>query len=65
MSQLFFVVFIMAATVLMGAAVLTVLVVPELVARDSSLILPAAGAGFVVAIPVSWVIARKMKDAFK
>ncbi|MGH1399184.1 MAG: hypothetical protein ACRBCT_08220 [Alphaproteobacteria bacterium] len=65
MLQLFSFVFIVAASVLMGVCVLVVLSVPELVAHDSSLILPAVGVGIVAAIPVSWVVARKMKNAFK
>ncbi|MGB0720127.1 MAG: hypothetical protein ACPGRX_06615, partial [Bdellovibrionales bacterium] len=65
MLKLSLIVFIMAAPTLMGALVLIVLTVPSLVANDIGLILPAAALGFVGALPLSYLIAKKLDNTFK
>ena len=62
MLKLSLVIYIMAAPTLMGAFVLTVLTVPSLASNDFNLILPAALGGAVVALPVSYLIAKKLKN---
>lgn len=59
MSRLMLTIFSMVATTLMG-----VLVVAALTMGHDTLkpILLAAGLGFVLAIPVAWIIAGKLKD---
>lgn len=65
MGKLPIVIWIIAAPTLMGIFVLTVLVVPSLADDAMRLILPVAAAGAVVAMPVSYVIARLLNAAMK
>lgn len=60
MIKLFGVLFAIIAPTLMGSLVLIVLIVPELAAKDSILIAPAAGLGMLLAIPPSYLIAKKL-----
>lgn len=65
MGKLPFVIYLMAAPFLMGALVLTVLVVPELSARENSMIWQAALLGAVLAMPVSYGISKIIKNKIK
>lgn len=58
MSRLMMVIFSMASTTLMGVAIVVALTTGYDTLRP---ILVAAAIGFVLALPVSWVIARKIE----
>lgn len=58
MSRLMMVIFSMASTTLMGVAIVVALTTGYDTLRP---ILVAAAIGFVVALPVSWVVARKIE----
>lgn len=58
MSRLMMVIFSMASTTLMGVAIVVALTTGHDTVRP---ILVAAAIGFVVALPVSWVVARKIE----
>ncbi|RDV01073.1 hypothetical protein [Undibacter mobilis] len=57
-------VWIMLGTTLAGIAVMTVLSVPSLAVHDREYIPYAALAGFIVAIPIAFAVAKRMRDAF-
>ena len=65
MLRLASIIWAVAATTLAGCAVLVVLIVPALSEQDSRLILPAALLGAVLAIPISYLIAKKLNMALK
>jgi len=50
------------ATVLAGAAIVVVLVTPKLAENEMSTILPAVAIAIIAAIPISWVITKKLKS---
>lgn len=60
MFKIALVVWIMLGTALAGIALLTVLVVPDFSARAMQNIPFAALAGFALAMPLSYLVARKI-----
>ena len=52
-------------TTLAGIAVMIVLSVPSLAAHDRQYIPYAALVGFIIAIPIAYVVASRMRNAFK
>lgn len=60
MIRLFSIIWSIIATVLMGVFVLIVLTVPALAQKEMLLILPAALAGAVVAVPLAYLVTKKM-----
>ena len=58
MARLFTILFSMIATTLMGIGVVGVLAVDQFTTWQP--ILYAAAGGFVLAIPVTWLVARKL-----
>ena len=60
MMTLALVLWAVAGTTLAGIFIIVVLVVPSLAEQDAKLILPAALLGALVAVPISYVIARKI-----
>lgn len=65
MQRLSLVIWIILAPVLMGSFVLSVLTVPGLASQEMKLMLPAAIAGAVVAIPFSYIISRSIQAKTK
>lgn len=61
MSKIRLYVWIMLAPVMMGSIVLVLLLVPELSNRAMELILPAVIAGAILAYPLSYIIAKKIR----
>ncbi|MFA6265523.1 MAG: hypothetical protein WC670_07395 [Pseudolabrys sp.] len=57
-------VWIILGGTLAGIGIMTVLSVPSLAAHDREYIPYAALAGFIVAIPLAYAIATRMRDAF-
>jgi len=55
-------VWMMVGTVFAGIAVMTILTVPSFANQDMHLIPVGAIAGFVVAIPVAFVVAKRMSQ---
>lgn len=64
MGKLGVIIWSIAATVLAGVGVLIVLISPSLAANEMNMILPAAIVGAVVAVPVSWIVTKKIKTIF-
>jgi len=60
MFRIALVVWIMLGTALAGTAMLTVLIVPDLAAQAMKNIPLAVMAGFAVAMPLSYLVARKI-----
>jgi hypothetical protein len=60
MFRVTLVVWIMLGTTLAGTALLAVLIVPELAAQAMKNIPRAVLAGFAIAIPLSYLVARKL-----
>ena len=60
MMRLALVLWAVAATTLAGIFIIIVLVVPSLAEQDAKLILPAALLGPLVAVPISYAIAKKL-----
>ena len=60
MIRLSLVVWAVAGPTLAGILILLVLTVPALSAHDMKMILPAAGLGAVLAIPISYIIAKHL-----
>lgn len=60
MAKISAVIWIMLGTVLAGIAVLVVVVVPALADQGASLIPLACGIAFLVAIPLSYLVAREI-----
>ncbi len=60
MFKIAIIVWMMAGTTLAGIAVMAVLTVPALAVHDMQYIPYAALAGFVVAIPLAYVVAKKI-----
>lgn len=60
MSRLFMIIYTLAASVLAGAAVVAALTMNRF---DVASIVTAALAGAVVAIPVAWVVAKRIEEA--
>jgi hypothetical protein len=58
------IVWVMIGTVFTGIAVMTILSVPALAAHDMKYLPIAALAGFIVAIPVAFVVAGRMTKTF-
>jgi ABC-type Fe3+-siderophore transport system permease subunit len=58
-------VWMMIGTTLAGIAVMIVLSVPSLAAHDRQYIPYAALVGFIVAIPIAYVVAGRMRNAFR
>jgi hypothetical protein len=52
-------------TTLAGIAVMIVLSVPSLAAHDRQYIPYAALIGFIIAIPIAYVVAGRMRNAFR
>jgi hypothetical protein len=65
MMKVALLVWIVLGTTLAGCAVLVVLAVPSLSEQAWKLMLPASVAGFVVALPLSWIIAKQIMIAMK
>jgi nitrogen fixation/metabolism regulation signal transduction histidine kinase len=65
MFKLSLAMYIIVAPVLMGVLVLTVLTVPSLVTQDTKLILPAAGAGAALGLPIAYIVAFKLNSLLK
>ncbi len=59
MSRLFMLLFSIAFTTLAGIGVIVVLVMGR---YDAASIIGAALAGGIVALPVTWAVARRMQD---
>lgn len=57
-------VWMILGTTLAGIFVMIVLNVPSLAAHDRQYIPYAAIAGFIVAIPIAYAVAARMRDAF-
>jgi hypothetical protein len=55
-------VWVMVGTVFAGIAVMTILTVPSLATQDMRLIPVGAIAGFILAIPVAFVVAKRMSQ---
>lgn len=60
MFKIAIIVWMMAGTVLAGIAVMVVLTVPALAVRDMQYIPIAAAIGFVIAIPVAYLVAKRI-----
>jgi hypothetical protein len=60
MFRVTLVVWIMLGTALAGSALLAVLIVPDLAAQAMKNIPRAVLAGFAVAVPLSYLVARKI-----
>ncbi len=60
MVRLTLVLWAVAATTLAGIFILIVLVVPSLAQQDAELMLPAVGLGMLLAIPVSYLVAKQI-----
>ena len=65
MQKLAVFIWIVLAPTLMGSFVLLVVTIPALMARENQLLLPAALAGAVVAMPFSYLISRRLRNLFK
>lgn len=63
MFRIALVVWIMLGTALAGTAMLTVLIVPDLAAQAMKNIPLAVMAGFAVAMPLSYLVARKIGNS--
>jgi len=57
-------VWIILGTTLAGIAVMIVLSVPSLALHDREYIVYAALAGFILAVPIAFVVAGRMRNAF-
>lgn len=64
MDKLPFIIWIIAAPVFMGVFVMVVILHPALAVREMEYMPYAAAAGALVAMPVSILIARKMRNMF-
>jgi hypothetical protein len=53
------------ATTLAGMLIVVVLTVPSLAAHDAKLILPAVLIGCVLAMPISYLISKKLHEITK
>lgn len=60
MLKMAMIIWIMAGAVFAGLAVLVVLAIPSLSDQAITLIGPLASAGFVVAIPIAYLVAKRM-----
>lgn len=60
MLKIAMIIWIMAGAVFAGLAVLVVLAVPSLSDQAITLIGPLASAGFVVAMPIAFLVAKKI-----
>ena len=60
MFKIAIIVWMMAGTTLAGIAIMAVLTVPSLAAHDMQYIPLAGIAGFVVAIPLAYVVAKRI-----
>ncbi len=60
MGKIALIVWVVLAPTLMGTFVLALLLTPALAGDEMKLILPAAVAGAVVAIPFSFLVAKKV-----
>ena len=65
MFKLSLAMYIVAAPVLMGCLILVVLTVPSLSAQDMELMLPAAGIGAILGLPVAYLVALKLNNLLK
>lgn len=65
MMKVALLVWIVLGTTLAGIALLVVVAVPSLSEQAWTLILPATAGGFVVALPLSWIIAKQIMAALK
>jgi predicted ABC-type sugar transport system permease subunit len=63
MFRITLVVWMMLGTALAGTAMIAVLIVPDLAAQAMKKIPLAVLAGFVAAIPLSYLVARKIGDS--
>jgi len=63
MLKLATLIWIMLGTTLAGSLVVTVLATPSLAVQSMKLIPPAAGGGFLLAIPLAVLIAKKIYSA--
>ena len=57
------IIWMIGGTALAGIAVMVVLAVPSLAAHDMQYIPYAAIAGFIVAIPIAFIVARQIRGA--
>lgn len=62
MVRLAVLIWLLAGTVLAGAAVIVVVTVPSLLNAGMRMIPIAGIGGYIVAIPVAWVIARMIAE---
>lgn len=60
MFKIAIIIWMMAGTVLAGIAIIAVLTVPTLAVHDMQYIPVAGIAGFVVAIPVAYLVAKRI-----
>lgn len=60
MLRLTLVLFAVVGPTIAGSCLLAVLIIPALAAHDAQLILPASLLGGLIALPVSYFIARKI-----
>jgi hypothetical protein len=60
MFKIAIIIWMMAGTVLAGIAIMAVLAVPTLAVHDMQYIPIAAGVGFIVAIPVAYLVAKRI-----
>jgi hypothetical protein len=60
MLKIAIIIWMIAGTVLAGIAIMAVLTVPSLAVHDMQYIPIAAAVGFVVAIPVAYLVAKRI-----
>ncbi|AVO45418.1 hypothetical protein [Phreatobacter cathodiphilus] len=65
MRNLFILMFMLAATVFAGSAMIVVVATPSLYDRGMVMIPVAAALGVVLAAPVAWLVARAISQASK
>lgn len=65
MRNLFILMFMLAATVFAGSAMIVVVATPSLYDQGMVMIPIAAAIGVVVAVPVAWFVARAINQASK
>ncbi|MGQ3354323.1 MAG: hypothetical protein ACT6XY_13355 [Phreatobacter sp.] len=65
MRNLFILMFMLAATVFAGSAMIVVVATPSLYDQGMVMIPVAAALGVVLAVPVAWFVARAISQASK
>jgi hypothetical protein len=65
MRNLFILMFMLAATVFAGSAMVVVVATPSLYDQGMVMIPAAAALGVILALPVAWLVARAISQASK